>query len=95
MRIHDMAVGNLVGSNLFNIFTLSLNEVFYTQGHILKDASDTNIITCLATIIMSAIAIIGLSYRNERKRYLLAWDSLLIFSIYIVTMLILYKLTKG
>lgn len=91
----DMAVGNLVGSNLFNIFTLSVNDMFYTQGHILKDASDTNIISCLATILMSAIAIIGLSYRNEKKRYLLAWDSLLIFSIYIVTIVTLYKLTNG
>jgi len=31
----DMAVGNLLGSNLFNIFILAIGNIFYRKGHIL------------------------------------------------------------
>ncbi len=89
----DIAVGNLLGSNLFNIFILALDDIFYTKGNLLKDASDLNIISCLATIIMAAIAIVGLTYRVQAKRFWLAWDALLIFGIYVLNILLLYYLT--
>lgn len=87
----DICVGNLLGSNLFNIFILAINSVFYT-GHLLKDASDVNLISILATIIMFAIAIIGLSFRIEAKRYLLAWDAILIFLVYFLNIVLISQL---
>ena len=33
----DMAIGNLFGSNMFNMFALGLTDVFYTQGRFLGD----------------------------------------------------------
>ena len=90
----DLAVGNLLGSNLFNIFILALDDIFYAKGHLLKDASDLNLLSCLATIIMAAVAIIGLSYRLQAKRFWLAWDALLIFGIYIINILLLYHLSS-
>jgi cation:H+ antiporter len=87
----DLAVGNLVGSNIFNIAILAIDDVFYTKGHLLKDASDANLISVLSTIIMSAIAIIGLTYRPGTKRYLLGWDALLIFAIYVINLVLLYN----
>lgn len=89
----DLSVGNLLGSNMFNIFILALDDIWYTKGHLLKDASDTHMISVLFIILMSAIAIIGLSYRVEKKRYLMALDAFLIFSAYILNMLLLYVLT--
>ena len=90
----DLAVGNLLGSNLFNIFVLAIDDIFYTKGNLLKDASDLNLVSCLATIVMAAIAIIGLNYRLQAKRYWLAWDALLIFGIYVLNILLLYYLTS-
>lgn len=90
----DMSVGNLLGSNLFNILILALDDVFYTKGLLLKDASDMNIVSCLATIMMAGVAIIGLVYKVQAKRHWLAWDALIIFGIYIFNMLLLYRLTS-
>lgn len=87
----DLAVGNLVGSNIFNIAILALDDVFYTKGHLLKDASDSHTISVLAIIIMSAVAIIGLTYRPGSKRYMLGWDALLILLIYVVNLVLLYN----
>jgi len=87
----DMSIGNLVGSNIFNIAILALDDVFYTKGHLLKDASDSNMISVLATIIMSAIAIVGLTYRPTSKRFLLGWDALLMLIVYSTGLVLLYQ----
>ena len=91
----DLAVGNLLGSNLFNILILAIDDIFYTKGHILKDASPNNIISVFSAILMTAVAIIGLSFRTKGKRFLLAWDAALIFLIYIVNLVLLYLLSNS
>ena len=90
----DMAVGNLLGSNLFNIFILAIGNIFYRKGHILVDASESNIISVFSIITMTAIAIIGLTYRSKSKPFFLAWDTLLIVIMFIFNMVILYKLSS-
>jgi len=88
----DMAVGNLLGSNLFNIFILAIDDIVYTKGNLLVDASKNNIISVFSIISMTSIAIIGLTYRSKRKKFLMAWDTLLILIIYVINILLLYYL---
>jgi cation:H+ antiporter len=90
----DMAVGNLLGSNLFNIFILAIGNFFYRKGHILVDASESHIVSVFSIITMTAIAIIGLTYRSKSKAFFLAWDTLLIVIMFIFNMVILYKLSS-
>lgn len=90
----DLAVGNLLGSNIFNILILALDDIFYTKGLLLKDASEFHIISVLSTIIMTAVVIIGLSYRAKGKRFLLAWDAALIFLVYVINLIFIYHFTS-
>jgi cation:H+ antiporter len=87
----EMAVSNLFGSNIFNVMILSIEDVFYTRGNLLRDASASHVVTVFATIAMNAIAIVGLTMRPQKKgfRYV-AWDTLLILILYMFTMLFLY-----
>jgi cation:H+ antiporter len=87
----DLSVGNLAGSNIFNIVILAIDDVFYTGGHLLKDASDSHMLSVLATIITSAIAIAGLTYRPNSKKFLLGWDAILILVIYTINLVLLYS----
>ena len=87
----DMAVANLLGSNLFNILILALDDVFYTSGHLLKDAAESHIISVFAVIVMTAIAVVGLTFHSQTKRFLMAWDAVLILAVYIVNLVLLYK----
>lgn len=89
----DMAVGNLLGSNLFNVLILAIDDMFYNKGHILKDASPYNMLSVFSTILMTAVVIAGLMYKVKGKKYLLAWDSALIFFVYIVNLFLLYRMT--
>jgi cation:H+ antiporter len=85
----NLAVGNLLGSNIFNILILAIDDVFYTKGVLLKDASDVHIVSVLSTIIMSAVVIIGLSYRANGKRHWMAWDAAIIVLIYLLNLVLL------
>jgi cation:H+ antiporter len=88
----DLAVGNLIGSNLFNILILAVDDIFYTKGYLLKDASDANMASVFTVIIMTAVAIAGLTYRISRKRFFLAWDAMVIALMYILNLYLLYHL---
>lgn len=86
----DIALGNLFGSNLFNIGILAVDDLFYTRGPLLSQVSGNHIVSALAAIIMTAIAIIGLTYQTTTKRHFFAWDSIGIVLVYVSATLILY-----
>lgn len=88
----DMAVGNLFGSNLFNIAVLALDDILYVKGPLLLWISSTHIVAAISAICMTAIAIIGLTYRTTNKKPLFfSWDSLGILGIYSVAIVLLYR----
>lgn len=91
----DLAIGNLFGSNIFNIFILAIDDIFFTKGPILSFVSPNHIISALSAIAMITIAIIGLTYRAEKKRLLLAWDSIGILLIYLINLILLYILRSS
>ncbi|MCU0360888.1 MAG: sodium:calcium antiporter [Bacteroidia bacterium] len=86
----EMAIGNLLGSNLFNVFILFLDDVFYLKGHLLKDASENNLLSVLFVIAMTAVAIIGIVFPVKEKRWLMAADSFIIFMLYLTNIFMLY-----
>ena len=88
----DMAVGNLFGSNLFNIAVLALDDILYVKGPLLLWISSTHTVAAVSAICMTAIAIIGLTYRTTNKKPLFfSWDSLGILGIYSVAIVLLYR----
>ncbi len=89
----DLAIGNLLGSNIFNIFILFLDDVFYTKGYLLKDASEVNLLSVFFVILMVATAIIGFIFPNKEKKMVMAWDTLIIFLLYVVNMILLYQIS--
>ncbi|MDA8083312.1 MAG: hypothetical protein M0024_06615 [Nitrospiraceae bacterium] len=87
----DLAIGNLFGSNIFNVFILAIDDIFYTQGPLLSSVKNAHILSAIFAIAMTAIAVIGLTYRAEKKKLFLAWDSITIVLIYIVNLILLYS----
>jgi cation:H+ antiporter len=87
----DMAVGNLFGSNLFNMNILALDDVFYVAGPLLNYVSANHLVSVIGNISMTAVAVIGLTFRATRKRFFLSWDALAIAGIYVVTTVLLYR----
>lgn len=88
----DLAIGNLLGSNIFNIFILAVDDVFFIKGPLLSYASSNNILSAISAIVMTSIAVIGLTYRAEKKKLFLAWDSIGILLVYVLNLMGLYTL---
>lgn len=88
----DLAVGNLLGSNLFNIAILGLDDIFYVSGPLLARVSASHVISALGAILMTGIAMAGLQYRTERKRLILAWDSTSLVLAYGAAIYLLYRM---
>ncbi|MEW6213614.1 MAG: sodium:calcium antiporter, partial [Nitrospirota bacterium] len=88
----DLAIGNLFGSNIFNIFILAIDDIFFIKGPLLSFADPNHIISALSAIAMTIIAIIGLTYRAEKKPLFLAWDSIGIVLVYMINLMLLYML---
>jgi cation:H+ antiporter len=91
---YDLAVGNLFGSNIFNILILTIDDIFYTKGVLLKDASDNHLLSIFACLSMSAIAIAGFTFRSPAKKFMITIDSLLILAFYLVTMVLLFFINQ-
>ena len=85
----DLAIGNIFGSNIFNIAILALDDILYTKGPIFQFTSPNHIIPVLGTIIITAIGIIGIVFKEEKK-WKLAIDTALIAAVYILMMGLLY-----
>jgi cation:H+ antiporter len=88
----DMAIGNLFGSNIFNIAILAIDDIFFIEGPLLSFVKNAHIVSATSAIIMMTIAIIGLTYRASKKQLFLAWDAIGVVVTYIFNLIVLYIL---
>lgn len=87
----DMAVGNLLGSNVFNIFILGIDDVFYSEGSLFKNISPSHLLSVFIIIIMTAVVSLGLFFRPKRKHlWILNLDTFIIVVLYVSLISYLY-----
>lgn len=82
----DMAIANLLGSNLFDILILAIDDVFYTQGTLFSNVQQlSHALTALTGVMMSLLVIVGLVFRPQRSAvFKLTWISLSLLLMYIL-----------
>lgn len=78
----DLAVGNIFGSNVFNFLVLAVSDFFFIQGPLFAFVAPRHIFSLVSIIAMIAVSVIGLTYRAEKKFFLISFDSFVIFLIY-------------
>ncbi|OYZ01375.1 MAG: hypothetical protein B7Y37_06805 [Sphingobacteriia bacterium 28-36-52] len=87
----DMAVGNLLGSNVFNIFILAIDDVFYREGSLFSAISPSHLTSVLIIIMMSAVVALGLLFKPEKKHFwVFSLDTFIIIVLYILVMMYLF-----
>ena len=87
----DLAIGNLFGSNLFNIAILAIDDLAYLPGPLLADVSLTHATSAFSAMMMSGLAVVGLVLRPASRVFrTVSWVSLLLLVIYLLNSLFLY-----
>jgi cation:H+ antiporter len=87
----DLAIGNLFGSNLFNIAILAIDDLFYRHGPLLADVSLTHATSAFSAMMMSGLAVVGLVLRPVSRVFrTVSWISLLLLVIYLLNLWFLY-----
>lgn len=87
----DMAIAGILGSNLFDILILAIDDIAYTQGPLLSAVSPAHAVSAFAAVIMSGIFIVALLYRPEsRIRGTIGWVSLSLLVVYLFSSYAIY-----
>ncbi len=82
----NMAVGNLLGSNLFNMVVLAVDDVAFVKGPLLSNVSNVHAATVLSVLVMNGIVSVALVYRPTRRLLKTAsWASLGLVAVYLAT----------
>lgn len=88
----DLAIGNLLGSNMFNIGLLAMDDIIYLQGPLLLKVSTAHAVTGIMAILMTAIVLVSITYRPESKATRFGWDSISMIALAALNMYLIYLL---
>lgn len=87
----DLAIGNLFGSNLFNLTILAIDDFFYTPGPLLASVSLAHVASAFSAMMMSGLAVVGLVLRPaSRVLRTVSWVSVSLLIIYLLNTLFLF-----
>ncbi len=87
----DMAVANILGSNMFNIAIIGPIDLAYRQGPILANVSGANLAIAWVAIAMSALVILGLRFQQKGRAAFIGWYTPLLIGLYIFGISTLFR----
>lgn len=87
----NMAIANLLGSNLFNMLVLAIDDIFYVKGPLLWDVSPAHALSAASAVIMAGLVIVSLLYRPGKRLFrAVGWTSLGLFVLYLFNSYVVY-----
>lgn len=90
LRNYNLAIGSILGSNLFNILILIGSDVFYRKSSIISAVAPVHSATALATFILSVLVLLSLIRFKFTKLQSIYWlpSALLVFIYFVSSYLI-------
>ena len=92
LRRYEMAIGDIMGTSMFNLLLIFVVDAIYAGPPVLGQAGTFSLFAVLLCILMSTIYLIGLVERNNRTIARFGIDSLLILLVYGGGMLLLFQM---
>ena len=91
----DLAIGNLLGSNLFDIALIAVADIAYTRGPLLHEVSKAHVGTAISAMVMSGAVIAALFYRPaERTFRVFGWTGLFLLVVYSINAYVLHLIGR-
>ncbi|MDX2205297.1 MAG: sodium:calcium antiporter [Hyphomicrobiaceae bacterium] len=90
---YELAIGDIFGTNMFDIALIPIADIIYRKGAILKEAGPFETVAALLGILLTAVYLVGLLERRDRTILRMGYDSLAAIVIYAIGLGILYSLS--
>lgn len=90
LRAFDLAVGNLFGSNAFNMLIFFALDVAEPGASIFARLDPAHVVSALFAIVLTSLGLASIVYRAERRFGMLEPDSLLVILAYLLALGVLY-----
>jgi len=87
----DMAIGNLFGSNMFNMFALGITDLFDLQGRFLAAIDPAFLVVGMLGLLMTGMGLIGNLARIRRRFFIVEIDSMALIVMYAAGLWLLYS----
>lgn len=82
---YNLAIANLLGSNLFDILILAVDDIAYLPGPILSHVSPAHAISASSAGVMTGLVVISLLFRPAKRLFsAISWTSLALLAFYIL-----------
>ncbi|MFC1646130.1 sodium:calcium antiporter [Candidatus Omnitrophota bacterium] len=81
----ELAVANMLGSNLFNVTIIFVNDLLYRKAPIFVSLHLNHIFTCFMVAIMTFVVIFAMTYKPKKKtRAKLSWYAIVLIVVFLI-----------
>lgn len=91
----DMAVANLLGSNLFDVLILAVDDLAFRSGSLYEHISPIHTVSAVTAALMSGAVVVALAYKPaSRVLHIGSWASVALLILYLFNATLQYRLRK-
>ncbi len=90
----DMALGNLFGSNMFNMFGIGIADLFYTKGRFLSTVDSSFVVVGMLGVLMTSFGLLGNIVKFKRVGKVIDVDSIIMTLLYFSGMYLLFVMSR-
>ena len=91
----DMAIADILGSNMFNLAIIAPVDLSYKPGPILSLVSPAHLITAVLAMVMTLLVVIGLRFPQKGRALFIGWYTPVLIGLYIFGMYYLFTSRIG
>lgn len=90
LRNVNLALGSILGSNIFNMLILAGSDIAYRNGSIIADVSDSHLVTAIGVLTLSIILLYSVVQKKPRSTIIYIIPSLLIVIGYFISSYLIF-----
>lgn len=92
----DLGISNLLGSNLFNLLIIAVDDVLFVRGPLLSYVSPVHAVSAFSMVMMNGVVVVGLLYQPKGRVFrTVGWASLVLLTVYLLNASFLYLYRGG
>lgn len=81
----DLAMANLLGSNLFDVLILAIDDLAYREGSLYARVSPMHAVSAVTACLMSGAVVVALAYRPVNRVWRVgSWASIALLALYLL-----------